>query len=372
MPLHSSAMRRFQDWARRFSGPRLSLVLLWLFCHPAAALVFLTSSDPDHNTTPPTGALTNSGWETQQLSGYGATAIGPNQVLTASHLNIGAGSHFLYHGIDYPVLGSVTPPDADIRLFWVAGRLPAWAPLYRGSNELDSMLVFHGFGGPKGDPVYVTNQFNQKQQRGWLWTGSDGRMRWGTNTVLATAVQGYIGTNNMASVFNSQYGPDVITFSTGDSGGGIFIYDTDGVWKLAGVVSSVESSYRYTATGATFRAALFDRRGLYEEISSGVWGIPSDASSRPGSVLLTPRVSVYASWIDEQMAATSPGDPIPKLLASPTLSGPFTEVSAYSADPATKRITAPMDSSDSMFYQLEGVDQIQAFSQSGGSVYIEY
>ncbi len=340
--------------------PQLAVALVALAISTVAsqALVFLGSGDSSHNTTPPTGTLAGSGWQWQSQGGFGATVIGTHLVATANHLGISAGRTFPYAGLTYHVVAATNEPGSDLRLFWVAGRIPDAAPIYDGNNETNSYLVFHGFGGPRGGPVYFDPPANT-DLRGWLWTSFDGRLRWGTNLVtdVMTETVGVPG-EYLISYFTQSAGDDVISFSTGDSGGGAFILDADGKWKLAGVITAVEAEFRTTPTSSTFYAALFNREGFYEPLDNNTWGLDPSASTTPGVFFETTRVSAYANWIKAQLAAPYPGPPVPILLAAEEPGGPFVEVNAYAIDPGAHEITFATPSNRQQFYQLSGTTNI--------------
>jgi len=336
----------------------MALVASAIGTRACQALVFLGSGDANHNTTPPTGALADSGWQWQSQSGFGATVIGTHLVATANHLGISAGRTFTYGGLTYHVVAATNEPESDLRLFWVAGRIPNAAPIYYGSQETNSYLVFHGFGGPRGNPVYFDPPANT-DLRGWLWTSYDGRLRWGTNLVsdVATVTVGVPG-EYLISYFTQSAGEDVISFSPGDSGGGAFILDSDGKWKLAGVITAVEAEFRTTADSSTFYAALFNREGFYEPLDVNTWGLDPDASKNPGVFIQTTRISAYGNWIKAQLAAPYPGSPVPVLLTSKEAGGPFVEVNAYAIDPTARQITFPTPDTHEQFYQLSGFTNI--------------
>lgn len=336
------------------------------------ALVFLGSGDANHNTTPPTGALTGSGWQWQSQGGFGATVIGTHLVATANHLGISAGRTFAYAGLTYHVVAATNEPGSDLRLFWVSGRIPNAAPIYDGNGETNSYLVFHGFGGPRGNPVYFDAPANT-DLRGWLWSSYDGRLRWGTNLVsdVITQTAGVPG-EFLISYFTPEAGDDVMSFSSGDSGGGAFILDTDGKWKLAGVVSAVEAEFRTSVSSESFYAALFNREGFFELLDDNTWGPDPTASATPGVLIETTRISAYAVWIKKQLAAPYPNASDPVLLTSEEAVGPFVEVNAYAIDPTSKEITFYTPTSRHQFYQLTGVSNIVSISRKPDITTIRY
>src|SRR5687767_12400622 len=74
--------------ARKDSIFRLFLFFgigLALLC-PTEGVVFFSTGDPEFNTTPPTGALTNSGWDMQGYwSLFLGTPVSSNYFISAKH-----------------------------------------------------------------------------------------------------------------------------------------------------------------------------------------------------------------------------------------------------------------------------------------------
>src|SRR6266852_1865597 len=65
----------------------------------AVAVLFYSTADPAHNTTAPTGVLTNSGWQYQGLWGaYLGTPIAPKYFITAAHVGGSVGDRFRFRG----------------------------------------------------------------------------------------------------------------------------------------------------------------------------------------------------------------------------------------------------------------------------------
>jgi hypothetical protein len=204
-----------------------------------------------------------------------------------------------------------------------------------------------------------------------LWTVADGRLRWGTNAVDATSVGGSDLTDFLVCQFRNRSGTDIATFSVGDSGGGAFLKDTDGAWKLAGVVSRVESQYRYTPDGETINAALYDRRQFYE-FTGSAWSIDASSLTRPASIMLASRVTVAVPYIDQAMAQVPDGTDTPQLFAAATPGGPFIEINAYAVDPTNRVITAIAPSAATQFFILKGIDHVGAVQISGDKVLVHY
>ncbi len=342
---------------------------------PASALIFFGTGDANHNTTAPTGDFAGSGWQWSHSVNYGATAIGPHYLLTAAHLGIGipSGQTFSYRGLKYPVLGGTNAPKSDLRLVWVGGRLPDYAPLYDRSDEVGQVAVFHGFGGPRGAAV-LANADGTGEVRGWHWSASDARLRWGTNVIsdTLTSTSGLLG-EFLISYFDPGGGDDEVSFSGGDSGGGVFIQDFDGQWKLAATISAVEADFSYTNGPPHFASAMFNRDGFYEYDSSNqTYQLATGVDLHPGVLMEVTRVSAYIDWISTLTAHPPPGAPLVQLLESTSALGPFSEVTAYTANPATHEVTTVDDDRMDRFFQLSGTTNTLSIRRTSGLITLTY
>jgi hypothetical protein len=188
-----------------------------------------------------------------------------------------------------------TIAGTDLRLWHVTSTLPTYAPLYRKGNENGKEFVVFGTGTQRGGEVLVAGSVH-----GWLWGASDGVMRWGTNTVASTSNNASVG-SVLTATFTPGSTPFEAHLSLGDSSGGVFIKDNDGVWKLAGLNYAVDGPYYTSVLGdGEFNAALFDQSGLFER--SGKIYVPTTG---PGSFVAS-RISTNAAAID---AITSTPEP---------------------------------------------------------------
>lgn len=125
---------------------------------------------------------------------------------------------------------------------------------------------------------------------------SDGKLRWGQNTVTAIRSGGaYWGALPYAT-FDQTGGDNEALLAFGDSSGPLFINDVAG-WKLAAVAAVVDSAFSLKGGGDSgFDAAIFDARGLY-------FGTPNkwQAVSGPkpaSSGFDATRIFTRTSWID--------------------------------------------------------------------------
>jgi len=283
-----------------------AVAVLWLSTLPCEAIVFYATDDVNHNTSAPTGAFEDSGWQYQGRFGtYLATIIGMQHIITAQHIGVQGGT-FVHNGIFnggsdvvYNIDGSANGgvgywdiAGTDLRIFKVQEIFPYYAPLYTGGLEVGLSLVTHGLGGPRGTEVLVGGTLH-----GWEHTASDGTARWGSNTVSGIHASA-LGDLLMAN-FSASGTAEEATLSSGDSGAGLFVND-GGVWKLAGVNYSVDGRFdtnNIVGDGSDFDAALFDRGGLYQGSDAFGWTLVPDLILDNPSSLYASRISSNASSI---------------------------------------------------------------------------
>jgi hypothetical protein len=265
----------------------LIATLIWLSASPAPGIILYRTGDPGANTTEPTGALADSGWQYEGTFGnYLGTAIAPHFFITAQHIGFES-DKFHFRGADYTIVGSFDDPSTDLRVFQVAETLPAFAPLYAGNAEVGKHLVVIGRGKQRGTELRVNGSL-----RGWQWGVSDLVQRWGENQVAAIKQVAPAG-DMIYALFDANGLPNEAHLANGDSGGGVFV-DDGGVWKLAGINYDVDGP-TYTGpegTGA-FYAAIFDQRGFYGRDGKSIGGgtpVPTG--------FFASRISPRVGWID--------------------------------------------------------------------------
>ncbi|MBU6401997.1 MAG: hypothetical protein KGS61_16900 [Verrucomicrobia bacterium] len=318
----------------------------------AQAVLFYSSGDPSHNTTPPTGALTDSGWQLEgQWGSFLGTPIAPNYFITARHVGGNIGEPFVYAGATYPTAAVFDDPDSDLRIWRVCGTFPTYAMLYANTNEVGMGLVVFGRGTQRGDPVSVAAGVTN----GWFWGPPDGVQRWGTN-VVADAVDGDqlfpVPGSRLGSLLEASFsagGADQATLSTGDSAGGVFIRDA-GVWKLAGINYGVDGLFNTTTNGAGFDAAIFDERGLYLGMAGDWTLVPASGPDAVPSAFYATRISSNLSWILSVISTTVPAD-APALQSASTFAGPYADDLTGTLDAQARTITVPL-AGQTRFYRL--------------------
>jgi hypothetical protein len=366
---------------QKFCRPgRWWLFLLWFgwAARSALAVILFSTADPEHNTTPPAGALSGSGWELQGLWGpFLGTPIAPHYFITAQHVGGSPGDLFFLNGASYMALQFFDDPSSDLRIWQVDGTFSAYAPLYDGASEVGQTFIVHGRGTQRGDSVTVAGA-GPASLRGWRWGTADGRLRWGQNQVAGIqdgnlAPLGSGSTPKIGALlkafFKSSGGPDEAHLSSGDSGGGMFILD-GGVWKLAGINYSVDGPYSLTNAGPGFDAALFDTGGLYTEGKSGWVLKPESGQAQPSSFYAT-RISAHRTWINSVLGQPYFGIPVLQSAASPA--GPYTDEAAAGVDIPGRRIVLPIPAAP-RFYRLraEGPLQVVDIHEQGGNLILSY
>lgn len=279
--------------------PRTILLLaLSVAARPADAVMFASTADPTLNTTAPTGQYANSGWEHQgKWLNFLGTAIAPQFFITAEHVGGGIGQAFLYQGQNYITDAFYDDPETDLRIWHVTTPFPNFAPLYFGSEEVGKPLVVFGRGRERGAEVVVGSGL-----AGWQWGASTGVQRWGTNDVTRIENRARAGDLLAAEFDLDASKPVEAHLAVGDSGGGVFIRDTDGVWRLAGINYSVSGPYSLTADGElSLNAALFDESGVFVRGSGGAL----EPGSGPGEFLAT-RISSRREFIEGVIGTPEP------------------------------------------------------------------
>ncbi len=271
----------------------LFLLVALIFSPPLQAVIFYSTGDPDYNTTPPTGALANSGWQWVGFwGGFQGVPIGPHYFLTARHVGGAVGEAFVLRGVAYPTTAFFDDPTSDLRIWQVSGTFSSWPLFYRGKDEVGKTFTVFGRGMIRGAEV---RDAATDALRGWQWKGGDGRMRWGENVVAAIFKGDARWGPLLYAKFKASGGRNEAHLALGDSSGPIFV-KAGPEWKLAGVAASVDSSFNTTNTGPGFSAAIFDVRGLYYGDSTH-WKLVTGPALVCSGFYIT-RVSAHTDWID--------------------------------------------------------------------------
>jgi hypothetical protein len=272
----------------------------------ALAVIFSSTGSPTFNTTAPSGVYADSGWQYEGTwQGLTGIPISPNYFVTAKHISV-ASMTFTFGGITYAVDDLDFAAGSDLAIGHIVGSFPSWAPLFLSGNETGKEMVVFGRGTQRG--AEVTSGGNP---RGWLWGAGDLTLRWGTNDVESIVNGGSGAGDLLVGDFDLNGSVNEGMLSLNDSGGGVFIKDTDGIWKLAGINFAVDGPY-YTSVLGTgeFNAALFDESGFFVKNALNAF-VPATG---PGSFYAT-RVSSNLSFIQSITGVPEPGSALALALA---------------------------------------------------------
>ena len=346
-----------------------------------SAVILHSTGDPARNTTPPTGSLTNSGWQYQgQWGAYLGTPISPKHFLAAGHVGGSVGDPFVYRGVTYVTTAMADDPNSDLRIWRICGEFPDFAPLYDGLSELGQTLVVFGRGTQRGGPVVVSDLFGPTI-KGWFWGPADSVQRWGANTVSAiingdnivpmTGTLGGTVGDMLQATFDASGLPDEAHLSIGDSSGGVFIQD-GGLWKLAGINYGVEAWFNTNNIGAGFLAAVPDKGGLYSG-GQGSWQQMPDLPADVPSALYATRIASNLEWIHSVLQAPPPADPPPRLESSSSVLGPYASDGSEIVDAGARTLTLARPA-QTRFFRLNGCgnSRITGISIVGSNLVLRY
>jgi hypothetical protein len=285
-----------------FDGLPVWLALfLFPFAFPAQGVLFFHTADTNFNTTPPTRAFTNSGWQFEgEWIGFNGTVISSNCFITAQHIGGAVGQVFTFQNVQYTTVTNYDDPNTDLRIWRVSGQFPIYAPLYTRSNEVGKALIVIGRGTQRGDEVRLKNRL-----RGWQWGVHDYVQRWGANRVNGIATGGQGQGEFLRASFNAGAGRNQAALSGGDSGGAVFIKDGK-FYKLAGINYGVDGPYNTNSSGTGFYGSLFNQRGFYVEPTPGTWELFPQHTGRIASSFYATRISARMSWITNVLALPAP------------------------------------------------------------------
>ena len=241
--------------------------LLMLITSARAIIIF---RDPGRELEPPADAEMKRCWDLHGAwQGATGVIVARDWFITSAQMGARVGGFFDWGGRAYRTTEVRIVPNSDLLLYRIDGSFPDWVEFWDdacGSEaERDALLI--GRGCARGAAV----QLGAKPSPGWLWGDSDGRLSWGKNVIShvfdAGESRGGLLVWTWDNVGNDLEG----TLAVGDCGGGLFLKDDQGHWRLAGIHFNVDPSvdgsevqYGLTESGDPFWAAIHDGRNMWK------------------------------------------------------------------------------------------------------------
>jgi hypothetical protein len=275
------------------------------------------------NTTAPTGAFANAGWQYEgEWQGLLGTAISKNAFVTAEHIGGSVGDFFTFAGRRYKVTAGYDDPNSDLQIWHIRGQFPTWAPLNRSLTETGKTAMIFGRGTLRGGEIRQNDQL-----KGWYWGDASGTTSWGMNQITASSSGKADAENGGARLkgtrlfwtFDRNGLRQEGALSPGDSGGGVFV-DNDGVWSLAGVNLATQGDFAFPNSNTVEHGAIVDFGGL----NAGNSVLEDTLEDIPSRQFAT-RIGTQLSWIDSvlkgQVAPTASATPATGV-PEPTIAAP--------------------------------------------------
>ncbi len=212
---------------------RFFLLILVGFFLPASAIVV---GDYSVATNPPTGSW-DVNWDyVYNYKQSSSVAVGGHWILTAAHVaDDGFVSDITIGSITYYQQEVIFHTSADLALVRFDKDFSGYYPLYTGSFSVGDDIAMIGYGNT-----------GTVSSASYLDSGSgSGTKRWGSNEFS----QDYTAGDSVGFLMGFNDGATINEAGVGvwDSGGGSFVED-GGVWKLAGINTSRNSTPPYTVT----------------------------------------------------------------------------------------------------------------------------
>ena len=278
--------------------------VVMLLIAPAAQAVILARG-AQRNTSAPYGSwggyLVNSGWQWEgNFGSFLGTPISSKHFITASHIGGWVGQQFTLNGTTYTTTAMYDDPATDLRIWKVDKTFNSYAPIYTGGSDVGQYMVVYGRGTQRGNEVWSTGGL-----KGWYNGAFDGVKSWGSNYSSGTVWGGSDKGTLLSYAFNKNGGTlDEATLSVGDSGGGVFVHDWDGKWKLAGINYAIDGPFSYWGgSDGGFNASIFDKGGLYTRNGTS-WQMNWDTAADQPTNWYATRITSRSSWINSIIAGS--------------------------------------------------------------------
>ena len=346
------------------SGRALLLIYLVLTVDVSAVL-FVSTDDPSHNTTPPEEEAGARAWQLQGIwRTCQGTPVAPRWFLSAKHIGGAIGDAFTVHGKTHYAIARILDTESDLVLWGVTESFQDHATLYTGGDESEQRMLLFGRGAVRGKSVLLETDGNSVL-KGWERGSGQAVMRWGENLVTHIAEDPILIQKGLGQLIGAEFNrnglPDEAGLSPCDSGGGMFLMQ-DGEWKLAAISYAAGGQYNTNQEGDGFPAMLFDGGGYFvytnEDCEAeGSWEFIEDEEADIPSGIWGTRIQYRSSWIEQSMADMLEPEASIILESAHSPTGPFEVESDWTIhqEPLALKIPAPKGT---RFFRIKASDLV--------------
>jgi len=231
---------------------RIAFLLLaaGFFRAPFASAVIVATSTPNSNTNAPVG---DRGWSSMAIyNTASAVYLGGGWFITAGHLGTGAptvnyrATNYTINSATWVALTNANGTAADARLFQISTPSAITGGTGISINQLslssNTPVTMIGYGRNCTNVViYPQYAFSH-----YYMSTNISAMKWGTNSIDAFTAS-YTAAGFVSSIFETDFDYGEAQALDKDSGGGVFVYDSNsGSYLLAGLMIAVSNLYADT------------------------------------------------------------------------------------------------------------------------------
>ena len=241
-----------------------------IFVMISSAPAILIFRDPGRQLEPPADAEMKRCWDLHGAwQGATGVIVARDWFITSAHMGTRVGGFFDWGGRAYLTTEAAAVPNSDLMLYRIDGSFPAWVEFWDDScgNEAERPALLIGRGCARGAALRIP----AKDSPGWLWGDSDGRLSWGQNVISHVFDAGENHGGLLVWTWDKGGNDLEGTLGVGDRGGGVFLKDARGLWRLAGIhfdldpsVGGADTQYSLSENDDPFWAAIHDGRSLWK------------------------------------------------------------------------------------------------------------
>lgn len=320
------------------------------------AVIFLNHGSTEHNTSPPDGEFTGSGWELHGFfNAFTGIPVHKHGFITAKHIGGQIGTTFRFQNVVYKTVAYYPDPDSDLIIWQVDKPISNLAVIADRLPLIDTQVVVFGRGTRRGNPIFIDS--NLEEPIGWKWGKADHILRWGTNRISAirnssnrNVRHDSINASNFTCRFDNFFNPHECALSTGDSGGGVFS-KFGNQWKLIGINWAVTGPYRMSLDTTPFHASVHDGSPLYI-FQNNRWIRNNRGQDTNPSQFIVTSVPNRIQWIDRVIELIETGKSPIEVYAADFINNEFSLVNDINVDWNQGTLSIPaMD--ETKFFQFK-------------------